>query len=263
MFELTTHRWWILAALVPTAAAAQSGMSRAEAEQLYTAAGFPIRNDEPVNRCGQPAKPRVTFVDINGDRRAEALFIDVDAACYAPDSRYFAVLARAAGGWRLVAGGTGTIEALPTRTSGWLDMRVSEAGCSRTLHFDGQRYAAIAPCGGTGAQAAAQPPARARGEKTQAAAAPPAPTAPTAPPATPAPAKSVKLSAADEAAVFKAAGFKKRGGQWRSDCDDPGTGSYSPGTVDQVADLNGDGRPEVVLTEGGTFCRSEERRVGK
>jgi len=63
----------------------------------------------------------------------------------------------------------------------------------------------------------------------------------------------VRLSPADQAAAFKAAGFKRVGGQWRG-CDDPGTPSYSPGTIELVKDLNGDGRPEVVITEGGSFC---------
>lgn len=62
------------------------------------------------------------------------------------------------------------------------------------------------------------------------------------------------LAAADQAAAFKAAGFSQRGGQWRSPCDDPGTASYSPGRIDQVRDLNGDGHPEAVITEGGTYC---------
>ncbi|KAA3653553.1 MAG: hypothetical protein DWQ11_07830 [Proteobacteria bacterium] len=62
------------------------------------------------------------------------------------------------------------------------------------------------------------------------------------------------LSAADQAAAFKAAGFTQRGGQWRSGCDDPGTPSYTPGQIEQVRDLNGDGRPEALITEGGTYC---------
>lgn len=62
------------------------------------------------------------------------------------------------------------------------------------------------------------------------------------------------LTAADRAAAFKAAGFALRGKQWRSDCDDPGTSSYTPGEIETVRDLNGDGRPEAVVTEGGTFC---------
>lgn len=57
----------------------------------------------------------------------------------------------------------------------------------------------------------------------------------------------------EQAAVFQAAGFQQRDGQWRQ-CDDPGTASYTPGAIERVADLNGDGRPEVQLSEGSTFC---------
>ena len=83
--------------VVPVAAGAQSsGMTKAEAAQLYTAAGFPVVNDQPVNRCGKPAKPRVTFLDMNGDKRAEALFVDGDPSCYGFSGRYFALLERQA-----------------------------------------------------------------------------------------------------------------------------------------------------------------------
>lgn len=61
------------------------------------------------------------------------------------------------------------------------------------------------------------------------------------------------LTAADHAAAFRAAGFKFIGGKW-SACGDPGTPSYSPGQIETVRDLNGDGRPEAVITEGGTYC---------
>ncbi|XLZ71026.1 hypothetical protein ABT364_03410 [Massilia sp. SR12] len=60
------------------------------------------------------------------------------------------------------------------------------------------------------------------------------------------------LPPAEQAAAFKAAGFTQHGSQWRA-CEDPST-SYVPGAIDQVADLNGDGRPEAVITEGGSFC---------
>ena len=62
------------------------------------------------------------------------------------------------------------------------------------------------------------------------------------------------LSPADEVAVFKAAGFVKKGKQWRGDCEDPGTAAYMPPVVETVRDLNGDGRPEAVIVEGSTFC---------
>lgn len=61
------------------------------------------------------------------------------------------------------------------------------------------------------------------------------------------------LSPTDQDAAFKAAGFAKRGGEWRS-CDDPGTASYSPGAIESVADVNGDGLPEAVIVESSVYC---------
>lgn len=59
--------------------------------------------------------------------------------------------------------------------------------------------------------------------------------------------------AAEEAAIFKAAGFRKLRGEWHTDCDQGGAG-YEPGAIDTFRDLNGDGRAEALVTEGGTFC---------
>jgi hypothetical protein len=67
------------------------------------------------------------------------------------------------------------------------------------------------------------------------------------------PSAPLQLSAADEAAAFRAAGFTLYGRQW-SACGDPGTAGYTPGAIEQVADLNGDGRPEAVLSEGSSYC---------
>jgi hypothetical protein len=226
---------------VPLGAGAQSGMSKPEAAQLYTAGGFPIVGDQPVNRCRKPARPRVTFVDINSDGRAEALFVDEDG-CYAPSGRYFAVLAKEGGSWRSLISGTGSIQALSTKTAGWLDMRVTDPGGTRTLRYDGRTYAAATDPAGRAAAAPPQPSQR------------PAPqAAQPAPAQAPAKAGTVSLAAADEAAAFQAAGFKKRGGAWRS-CDAPAGASATPGAIEQTADLNGDGLPEVVISEGGTFC---------
>jgi hypothetical protein len=62
-----------------------------------------------------------------------------------------------------------------------------------------------------------------------------------------------QLSTADEASAFKAAGYTLKDTQWRF-CDDPGTPSYTPGEIQEVRDLNGDDRPEAVITEGSTYC---------
>ena len=61
--------------------------------------------------------------------------------------------------------------------------------------------------------------------------------------------------AAEQPAIFKAAGFSRRGGAWKSgDCDGAESESYSPGNIETYGDLNGDGRPEAVVTEGGAIC---------
>lgn len=71
----------------------------------------------------------------------------------------------------------------------------------------------------------------------------------------PAPALAAALPAADQTAAFKAAGFKQVGRQWKSgNCEGMEGASYMPGAIETVADLNGDGRPEAVLTEGSGIC---------
>ena len=67
-------------------------------------------------------------------------------------------------------------------------------------------------------------------------------------------AAAVSVPAAEQAAIFTVAGFKKAGGQWRTDCGAPGNGSYQPGAIDTYRDLNGDAHLEAVVTEGSSFC---------
>jgi hypothetical protein len=70
-------------------------------------------------------------------------------------------------------------------------------------------------------------------------------------PALAAPPAKAGLSPAERIAVFKAAGAVQRGGKWLMCADQPNPGGA---TIETVSDLNGDGRPEAVVTEGGTFC---------
>jgi hypothetical protein len=71
--------------------------------------------------------------------------------------------------------------------------------------------------------------------------------------ATAAPPAPIKLSTADQAAAFRAGGFALKGGKWQA-CGDPGTDAYTPGVIDEVKDLNGDGLPEAVISEGSSYC---------
>ncbi len=62
------------------------------------------------------------------------------------------------------------------------------------------------------------------------------------------------LSAADQEAVFKAAGFtRSTDGRYIRCEEDPPTMSYTPGAIEEV-DVNGDGQPEAIVTEGSIFC---------
>lgn len=63
--------------------------------------------------------------------------------------------------------------------------------------------------------------------------------------------KAGELSAPEREAVFRAAGAQPRKGRRAICADDP---TNAGAAIGQVADLNGDGRPEVVVTEDGTFC---------
>lgn len=59
------------------------------------------------------------------------------------------------------------------------------------------------------------------------------------------------IGAGERAAIFKAAGAVQRGDAWVICAEDPrGDGA----SIDQVRDLNGDGRLEAVVSEAGTFC---------
>ena len=201
-------------------------MGRAEAMALYAAGGFPISADgkNPTNRCGKPANPRITFLDLNGDKVKDALFTDADTgACYGPDKRFFAMAVKEKDGrWRALGGWTGTAQAVGSDRNGWLSIVWTSNGKSEPLSYNGAAYSSEQ----------APPPPPAAGVTR------------------PAPA-----NAARDEAIFRAAGFKKTRRGWESGCDDPSAGSvYEPGVIDQVKDLNGDGRPEAVVIEGGSLC---------
>mgnify|MGYP001351121821 CR=1 FL=1 len=61
------------------------------------------------------------------------------------------------------------------------------------------------------------------------------------------------LTKPERTAAFRSAGFSQTGSTWRK-CDDPGTAGYTPGAIEWVRDLNGDGLPEALVTEGSSFC---------
>jgi hypothetical protein len=64
-------------------------------------------------------------------------------------------------------------------------------------------------------------------------------------------AAAAAIPAAEQSALYKAAQATRRGGKWLLCAEQPEPEGV---TVDHYGDLNGDGRPEAILSEGGTFC---------
>lgn len=63
-------------------------------------------------------------------------------------------------------------------------------------------------------------------------------------------AQADELPRSEQIKAFHAAGFN----QERSECEIQETGSYRPVTMELIEDLNGDGRPDALITEGSTYC---------
>lgn len=64
-------------------------------------------------------------------------------------------------------------------------------------------------------------------------------------------AASAGPTAAEQVAIYKAAGATRRGATWVMCADEP---RPDPLKVELYRDLNGDGRPEAIVSEGGSFC---------
>jgi hypothetical protein len=59
------------------------------------------------------------------------------------------------------------------------------------------------------------------------------------------------LSAQDQTAAFNAAGAAQTKGMWTMCADDPNT---TGARIESASDVNGDGLPDAVIAEDGTFC---------
>ena len=140
MVELASMAAVAAVALGP-AQAAQPALTREQVIGLFSAAGFRLGPDKrPVNRRRQPANPKVSFVDMNGDGQVEALFID-EGPCYKPDGRWYAVVVRSPdGAWRRILEGEGSVHATGAASRGWFVLAATSAGQTKELRYDGHVY---------------------------------------------------------------------------------------------------------------------------
>lgn len=208
----------VAVALLGASAAAAQGprMSVVEGQQLFEAAGFKIGGGTAINVCGTPSTPKFSFIDLNGDGVQEAVAVDRNVSCYGGAGEWFTVTAKGRDGrWRAIMRDTGALSWEPTRTAGWLDARVV-SNCPRIWKYASDGYARPNACAAAPAGKGVSP----------------------------------GVTAADQSAALRAAGFVSRGGKWTS-----GEGECEAFIEPEgVRDLNGDGRPEVTITESGSFC---------
>lgn len=140
-------------------AAPTPALTAEQAMQLFTEAGFTLQDGRPANRCGNSTNPRVAFIDLNGDRQAEAHIADVDPACYGKPGAYFAILAQGAGkNWKRLIAEDGIVGFEGVRTQGWndLSLEAEDSACPGVRRFNGTDYGAPSACA---ALAAARPAA--------------------------------------------------------------------------------------------------------
>lgn len=207
------------------AAAAQNPMpgprmTPAEGLQLFEAGGFKVVGNRAINVCGTPSTPKFTYLDLNGDGAPEAVTVDKNPGCYGGAGDWFTVVAKGRDGrWRGIARDTGMIAWETTRTAGWLDARVT-SNCARIWKWAGDGYVRPNACAPTTSAAGG--------------------------------AGGGAITAADRTAALRATGFRPKGQKWVDESGECEAFIEPEG----VRDLNGDGRPEIVVTGSGGFCYS-------
>jgi hypothetical protein len=142
---------------LPGAIVAETTVSPADAMQLLLAAGMSFEGGKVLNPCHHATAPRVRFLDLNGDGRAEAVTMDHDPACYGPDPGYQSkILTKdAAGHWKVIGVLLGVFKPLESRSHGWLDFTSENGTCRPVFRSNSQAYVTAPGCGtGTVAQTA-------------------------------------------------------------------------------------------------------------
>ena len=186
---------------------------------------------------------------MNGDGQVEALFID-EGPCYKPDGRWYAVAAQSAdGAWRRILEGEGSLHATGAASGDGSSWPRPAPARTKELRYDGHVYASAdhAPaarplrrpiarrtrrCVGRGRRARAQ--GRALSDRRMESA------------------RQVRATVAGRAGLDP--DRRRRSGA----CGKAWKGCEGSSSVDkdgvEIKDLNGDGRPEAVITDSGTDC---------
>lgn len=233
-------------------ATSRPALTNEQAIQLFEEAGFSVESGRPVNRCGGASNPRIAFVDLNGDGRAEAHLADVDPRCYGKPGAYFAIMAQQPdGSWKRLIAEDGIVGFDAARTSGWNNLRLDDrdSACPGVRSFADTDYGSPNQCSPFAASA-------------RTAASPPMPRGIASAPIsraklfdwtedqTP---EARALPVSERTAVFRAAGVQAVGGGRWTGCTEDASGR-SEAQLAMIEDINGDGRPDAMIRDSGSYC---------
>ncbi len=139
--------------LLLAAANAAAGLPADEQAAVFKAAGFERGADGRYIRC-QEETPTASYtpgaieeVDVNGDGQAEALVTEGSMFCYGSPHTFFGLVAKGAGGWKLLLDDVGIPVVLETRHGGWADIEVGGPGFGKfpVWQWNGSAYQRVTP----------------------------------------------------------------------------------------------------------------------
>nr|WP_310524358.1 hypothetical protein [Polymorphobacter sp.] len=128
--------------------AATPAFSPAETAAIYKGAGFTMKGKTVIGcDATDPGWPRSDFsieaIDLNNDKKPEAIVSEGNIACYGRDETGFNIMARNPDGtWRSIGSNSGGTLPLKTRHNGWLDIEYGGPGMQKqpVLRFNGKKY---------------------------------------------------------------------------------------------------------------------------
>jgi hypothetical protein len=231
-----------------------AGMAVKDRIEILQAAGFTASaNGQNVSiSCGEkevPNRPGVGLVDLTGDGKPEFVVLG-QRACpgeTAPPIQVDIVMRRTDGIWQNILSARGTIKPAEGATAGWRNLTVVNGTKISAFVHDAaaDRYANVSDLQARKNIALAIRPTKY-----------PPGTLPTAGWAMPMAVGS--LTPGDIAAIFTAAGYKRVGAGWKGCGGTSDAGLFEEDQLgpDQssIADLNGDGQPEVMVYDASTEC---------
>lgn len=131
------------------AAVASAASQAVDTEEVYRLLGLHPKAGALINECGNPVKPQIDTIDLNGDGKVEVFALVNDAVCYGAAGGWLSLFVRSAsGGWKDHFGfPAGGYRLLTRRRSGYPDIEITGPGeCAPIWTWSGKGYVIAKRC---------------------------------------------------------------------------------------------------------------------